>query len=140
MTPTGTFTQFPLPHRDSSSSPYWITDGPDGNLWFTEFAGSQIGCISPAGVITEFPLPAAVDEPLGIAAGPDGNLWFTQVLSVEKKGMSDAIGRITPTGVITEFPLPSSGSSSARGAAGPEGTHWLTRPGGETGGQITSGS
>ena len=31
-----------------------ITAGPDGNLWFTEFALDRIGRITPAGVVTEF--------------------------------------------------------------------------------------
>ena len=40
---------------------------------------NQIGRITTAGVITEFPIPTAGSGPAGIAAGPDGNLWFTEV-------------------------------------------------------------
>ncbi len=35
-----------------------ITTGPDGALWFTELI-DQIGRITTAGVITEFPIPTA---------------------------------------------------------------------------------
>src|SRR5690349_17248812 len=59
------------------SQPILITSGPDGNLWFTEQGVNKIGRITPAGVITEFPL-AASSGPSGITTGPDGNLWFTE--------------------------------------------------------------
>jgi hypothetical protein len=60
---------------------------------------SNVGRITPSGVITEFPF-AANRYPRGITAGPDGNLWF---------GETSAIGRITVTGIISEFPLPNPG-------------------------------
>ena len=42
--------------------PESITGGPDGNLWFTlpnQVLGPQsaIGRITPAGVVTQFPIP-----------------------------------------------------------------------------------
>ncbi len=37
--------------------------GTDGNLWFTEADANQIGRITPAGVITEFPVPTANSRP-----------------------------------------------------------------------------
>jgi hypothetical protein len=52
--------------------PYSITSGPDGNLWFTE--SNNIGRITPAGVISEFPIPSG-NTATGITSGPDGNLW-----------------------------------------------------------------
>jgi streptogramin lyase len=58
--------------------PFGITAGPDGNLWFTEERGNQIGRITPAGTVTEFPIPNGNSQPAGITAGPDGNLWFTE--------------------------------------------------------------
>lgn len=36
-----TVTEFPLP--TANSQPSHLATGPDGNLWFTEFAGNQIG-------------------------------------------------------------------------------------------------
>ena len=38
--------------------PAGIVAGPDGSLWFTEFAGSRIGRITTAGAITAFSLPS----------------------------------------------------------------------------------
>src|SRR5438105_2247050 len=118
----GVIAKFPLPNR--LSTPYGITAGPDGNVWFTERYAERIGRISPDGAITEF--PTAVVWPTGIAAGSDGNLWFTEWLN-------DNIGRVTPQGVITEFP-----SGAAYGiAAGPDGNLWFTEYKTATIGQIT---
>src|SRR4051812_3910877 len=53
-----TITEFPLP--TPNNAPYWITAGPDGNLWFTEQGANQIGMINPTThAITEFPVPTA---------------------------------------------------------------------------------
>src|SRR5579883_1619793 len=51
-----------------------ITTGNDGNLWFTDTAGS-IGRITPNGTITLYssPTPGAGGS---ITVGPDGNIWF----------------------------------------------------------------
>jgi streptogramin lyase len=54
----------------AGSNPAGITTGPDGALWFTEFGANQIGRITTAGVITEFPIPTAGSEPQGITTGP----------------------------------------------------------------------
>src|SRR5260370_37288280 len=54
-----TITEFPLLSNDSG--PSGITAGPDGNLWFTQ-AGGKIGRITPAGNITEFPLPRSCEN------------------------------------------------------------------------------
>jgi virginiamycin B lyase len=83
----GTITEFPIP--TISSFPTGITAGPDGNLWFTEFHGNEIGRITTAGVVTgEFLIPTRLSDPEGITAGPDGNLWFTE-------SSGDKIGRIS---------------------------------------------
>jgi hypothetical protein len=82
--------------------------------------GNKIGRITPAGAITEFPIPTSAANPWGIAAGPDGNLWFTEMTR-------DRIGQITPAGVITEFPIPTSGYSTWHITTGPDGNLWFTR-------------
>jgi len=46
----GTVTEFPVP----GGEPSVITAGPDGNLWFTERDGNQIGRITTSGAISEF--------------------------------------------------------------------------------------
>lgn len=128
ITPTGTITEYPL------SIPYTIlggiTNGPDGNLWFTEtfyppFGGSPpalggaIGRITPTGTVTEFPLPKGGASPRGITAGPDGHLWFT----ITGYGTT-AIGRITTDGEITQFPAYPQDSPYGI-AAGPDGNLWF---------------
>src|SRR2546428_673762 len=94
-----------------------ITVGPDGNLWFSEPRGNKIARITPAGAITEFPIPSGA-IPQGITAGPDGNLWFAIYPS--------GIGRITPGGVITEFTIPTFLSEPISITTGPDGNLWFT--------------
>ncbi len=115
----------------AGASPFDITAGPDGNLWFTE-AGGSIGRITPSGVITEFSAGMTAGAlPWGITAGPDGNLWFT-----ERNG--SRIGQITPAGVITEFSAGMTpGSGPAGITAGPDGNLWFTEPNENRIGQIT---
>ena len=90
------FTGGVTPGFSFDSEPFDIIAGPDGNLWFTEYRGSRIARITPAGVVTEFNLPMPGRQPSHITTGPDGNLWFTE-------GAPGGIGRITPAGVVTEF-------------------------------------
>src|SRR5438105_2827345 len=54
--PAVSITEFPVP--TAASGPSGITQHLDGNLWFTEFNADRIGRITPAGVVTEFTLPA----------------------------------------------------------------------------------
>src|SRR5438105_15841366 len=49
----------------AGSQPTGIVQGADGNLWFTEFSNNALGRITPAGVLTEFPL-----APLSARNGP----------------------------------------------------------------------
>ena len=103
-------TEFP-----TNGQPQYITLGPDGNLWFTEF--NAIGQITSNGVVTEFPLPNGSSDPHAITAGPDGDVWFT--LPHQNK-----VGRISSTGVITEI----SDITGAMGiTSGPDGNLWITQ-------------
>jgi streptogramin lyase len=118
--PTVTAVEFKTPTR--YTSPESITLGPDGNLWFTELTGNNIGRISPSGEIKEYSVPTDTCHPKTIVAGPDGNLWFTEA-------WAGNIGRITPSapsGDIREFPVVSDGSYPYGIAAGPDGNLWFT--------------
>ena len=103
-----------------------LTVGSDGNLWFPQnlpfSRGGRpaIDRITPAGTITEFPLPAARCLPSRLTLGPDGNLWFQ--LGVDGP---DAIGRITPAGVIALFPLPEGYIIPSSLTVGPDGNLWF---------------
>jgi RHS repeat-associated protein len=125
---SGLSTEFAVP--TAGSNPFGITTGPDGNLWFAETAGNQIGRVTPSGVVTEFALPATGSQPLAITAGPDGNLWFT-----EEGG--NRIGRISPAGALTEFALPMGGSQPFGIIKSPDNNLWFTELGGNRIGRIT---
>ena len=68
--------------------------GPDGAVWFTEYAAAKVGRIAANGSITEFAVGAG---PAGIASGPDGALWIAE-------STANKIGRLTTSGALTEFP------------------------------------
>ncbi len=117
---------FPLPEYNpiDEGTLTSITNGPDGNLWFTNRNGysdfqDYIGRITPGGTITAFPLATGGNAPFDITSGPDGNLWFVEI--VGKK-----IGRITTTGVITEFPLTSEFFFPIKITSGSDGNIWFT--------------
>jgi streptogramin lyase len=107
-------TKFSTPHQ----SPYQITNGPDGNVWFTEDTDNVIGKITPSGVVTEYPIPTTNAGLRKITNGPDGNVWFTEFLK-------NKVGKITPSGVVTEYPIPTSFSLPVGVVAGPDGNVWF---------------
>jgi streptogramin lyase len=119
---TGSVTEFMIP--TAGGHPVGIAGGPDGNLWFTELDGNQIGRMTPSGAATEFPIPTANSAPEDIALGPDGNLWFTESLPTLDFG-DGTMGHVTPTGVVTEE-LFVNGPHARRVTAGPVGTVWAT--------------
>ena len=108
-----------------------LTVGPDGNLWFSEestdgtspASPGAIGRITPAGTITEFPLPAGYGSPSGLTVGPDGNLWFSEELYSDLYP-TGAIDRITPAGALTEFPIPG-GDGPGDLTVAPDGNFWF---------------
>src|SRR5206468_2339787 len=81
--PIGTLKQFRVPTRNSS--PLDITQGSDGNFWFTEgnvlppqpFGPHNVGLITPSGAITEFAV-CFFCFPNRIVQGPGGVLYFTK--------------------------------------------------------------
>jgi streptogramin lyase len=103
------------------ATPDWVARGPDGNLWFTDVANSQIGRVTPSGALTLFTrgLTKWNSGPQYITTGPDGALWFTEVRS--------RVGRITPDGHIREFSRGIPARSSIGGiVAGRDGNLWFT--------------
>lgn len=103
--PTGTAYPLLLPDWHS---PWRITAGPDGNVWFTDHVRGKLGRVTPDGVVTAFMLPEAGVGPAAITSGADGNLWFAVEASDRSVGspyIPSAIGRATPAGSVTVFPL-----------------------------------
>jgi streptogramin lyase len=126
ITPSGEYSDFWM-GIDQGSAPWGISNGPDGNLWFTERASAvsrasdNVARITPSGTVTQFRLTGEQSRNAwGIAAGSDGDLWFTE-------WSADTIGRINPTThEITEFPIPTPESEPEGITAGPEGNMWFT--------------
>ncbi len=104
---------FPIP---TGRQPISITQGPDGNFWFTLQDSSQVARITPRGVITVFTTPT-FSFPFDITPGPDGNVWFSE-------GSTGQIGFITPAGQITEIRFSFFDASSGI-TTGPDGNIWF---------------
>ncbi len=117
LTTSGQVSDFPLPPRITTSghvrefyvpavvsTPWGITAGPDGALWFTEYEANSIGRITTSGHVREVYVTKPSDSPTnalprGITTGPDRALWFAEY-------GGNAIGRITTSGQLHDFPLP----------------------------------
>jgi streptogramin lyase len=79
-------------------SPWGITVGPDGHLWFTLTGDTKVGQMRVSdGVITAYPVTTQISGLLGITAGPDNNLWFTESGLIEAGG--NKIGCVSTVGV-----------------------------------------
>jgi streptogramin lyase len=128
--PLGIISEYPLTYPDT---PFDITAGPDGNMWFTNQWRGMIGEINPSThQIAQYPIAGGVDAtthplPFGIVAGPDGNLWFTDE-------EDEAIGEINPTThQVTEYPISTSNGNPrpnpAGIAVGRDGNLWFTETG-----------
>lgn len=127
------FTEYPL--SSGFDEPLSIVTGPDGNLWFTELTGPNIGTITPTGTITEYPIPnySGFLGTGGVAAGSDGNLWFTDL-------SNNTVGKITTGGSITEYAALSTASANPESiTAGPDGNLWFTEQSANFVGKVTTG-
>ena len=124
-------TEFPI--TSGYAQPQGIVTGPDGNIWFSEETGSNIGTITPSGTITEYPLPASSGSvrTVWITVGQDSNLWFSD-------WGNNAVGKITTSGSVTEYPLAASGSEPYVIVAGPDGRLWFYELGTDKIGAITT--
>jgi streptogramin lyase len=80
ITPLGTMTFFNIPTADSL--PVGITAGPDGQLWFAERNGDNIGSIPTSATsgadIKEYPVGTSNAGLLYLVAGPDKRVWFNE--------------------------------------------------------------
>ena len=112
--PTPTF--YEVARLMEGAQPEAIAAGPDGNMWVTE--QHAIARITPAGDVTEFPLPPELSYPAGIIAASDGRLWFTS-------SFKSALGAMTTDGSATVYPLPTSTIGQVLVDRG-DGTIWYT--------------
>jgi streptogramin lyase len=104
----------------TSTIPYGIAEGPDGDLYVTENENDMIGhAANPFSGVALTPI-ASGSGAEQIVRGPDGNLWFTQDYLGE-------IGRITPNSYgVTEFQTLSPNSGPTGIAVGADGALWFT--------------
>lgn len=106
--------------------PFWITPGPDGNMWFTDKKGDVVGRITMQGQVKVFRVGKG-KTPYAITAGEDGNLWFTEN-TANRVGVVDTRGRM-----IHEYSAPGMDPRPAGIAPAPDGAIWFAEStGGET--------
>lgn len=73
---TGQITDFPL---TGSKSPYAILQGIDGNFYFTDTLGNQMGQFKYKNQkVSLFAIPTANSQPTAMTFGPDQQLYFTE--------------------------------------------------------------
>jgi streptogramin lyase len=111
---SGAVAQFCFPKLKPQFGQGSMTAGPDGSVWFTE--GTNIARITPAGTLTEFPVPP---PDVFITAGPDGNLWFSGA-------GPPSIVRMSTHGDVKVFALPQHSHDPAPLIVGPDGNLWFT--------------
>lgn len=76
IAPTGQFTEYPL---TGSKSPDAILQGIDGNFYFTDPLGNQIGqFIFSNQKVKLFAVPTANAQPTAMTLGPDSEIYFTE--------------------------------------------------------------
>jgi virginiamycin B lyase len=120
--PSVTINEFPLPAPNSMTNS--IEAAPDGNVWFMETNRNTLGRITPAGQITEVPLPVSAGN-ANFVFGPDGNIWF---------GLRTDIAEITPQGgLLHDYAIPSASPPGIPDTGlivtmGPDGNIWYTEP------------
>jgi virginiamycin B lyase len=127
----GALKQFRVPTADSQ--PRHITQGSDGNLWFTEgnefftpdpdpeMGGTfhnQIGRITPGGEITEFRIDGCQCFLNDIVQGPNDILYFTT--------NNQGLGRITTSGEVLPTVEPGNFSALGNGVAARGDDIWYT--------------
>jgi streptogramin lyase len=99
--------------------PNGVVAGPDGNIWFTEYAGNAVGRIdSTTLAVDTFPIGTSGAHPRAIVRGPDGNLWFAEQIG--------GVGQITPSGEIREFRIGNGNPAVTGIAVGVDGNLWFT--------------
>lgn len=123
VTSTGT-DPVPLALANADSAPMAITLGPDGNIWFTEYAG-RVGRITPAGALSEFTTftnPTGV-RATGIATGTGD--WFALTGSGPTV-TSAALGTITTAGATKTFTGVVTAYATGAVAVTADGAIWVT--------------
>ena len=107
---------------------FHFANGADGRIWFSEFSTNNVGALTTAGVVTEYPMPA-LSQPNGITLGPDGNMWTG--------GYGGVLLKVTTAGTFTAYPI--AGAHIGILTVGPDNNIWFTDYGNNKVGFITTG-
>jgi streptogramin lyase len=101
--PTSMTVSTTYPVASTANDLGWLTLGPDGNEWFTEYREGVVGRITNAGSIARYRVPTSNysgAQPAEIATGDDGALWL--LYSSGSNGLP-GIARVTTSGTVTEY-------------------------------------
>lgn len=136
----GIIKEFPLSeetYRYINTSPgsvsFAITNGPDGNLWFTEAEANKIGKIATDGtILNEYSLADTGMYPRAITTGPDGNIWF--VISGDSESKVESMD--TQGNIVKSYTVPGTNIGNKM-ITGPDGNIWFTDVSDSNVGRIT---
>jgi streptogramin lyase len=152
----------------SNVYPSWMTEGPDGNLWFSDEVGSsyQVVKMTTGGVFSQYvPTQQSVGT---LISGPNQLIWFgTAADGIATLSTSGAysqvggtysfggrfaygsdgnvwgaagayVGKVTPTGVATYYSVPSGPADIEQIVPGLAGSLWFVEHTGNRVGRITT--
>jgi virginiamycin B lyase len=123
ITASGVVTEIPFqPPYGPYIALFTLVTGSDGNFWATgNFSG--IDRITPAGVVTNFPIPGFNSQFYGnVVAGPDGAVWF---IARAQGAPARYLGRMAMDGTATEFDPTYQGSGPLSLTFTSDGVMWM---------------
>ncbi len=116
ITTEGALQEFPIPAAAGvaagefgAPAPKGIAVGPEGDVWFTDPGDESVGRVTPAGAVSEFPIPAPAPASPGAIAAYGGRLWFTEA------GLQ-ALGSADPASTSPGTPAQAPGRTRAQTA------------------------
>ena len=78
------------------SAPNFLTEGPDGNIWFTNFDGNSVQAMNTSGAtVALFATGTPSSRPFGITSS-GGYIWYTMY-------DGNIVARMTTAGVMDKF-------------------------------------
>lgn len=120
--PLGDVESYPVP---TGRNAHGITQGPDGNIWFTQEHSlhkkvwrfdPELHAFDPQAAFTSYNVSGLPGQ---IINGPDNSVWFT---------MREKVGKLTMNGILGEYTLPPEGSRTfvaSHLTTGPDGRIWV---------------
>jgi virginiamycin B lyase len=127
---TNAFQVFQLPNPNpnpdpekNGNFPIYISEAPDGSMYFTDLLTSNVGRITLSGALTFYPLPSKFGppndaRPIAVYVRPDG-------VAVVSEESGHAYAYITPDGRVTEYPLTPGDAKAAAFTYDRAGTLWV---------------